>query len=271
MGEGRRTVRHANAIHAETSAVLAVLMAVTAASMSLRPVWAADALPIEGSKHERLAAVAALSADKELPAEQKILVLVNAIRAEIDKPTGEPGEAQSANGWSEGEEVQEACIRTLPLVAGARLIWQALQRAAPATSEAEADRALRKRLLVAFAEAWLAEDRPPEFASQRRIAVGELVQVLRSDPYDFDRALAARALGMLGAKEEASDDLIAALEDGAFRDIEGHTDIQAPGWPIKLYRVRLEAALALKRLGYTVVRVSGEVWRVEKAPEEGNR
>jgi len=263
-------MRHPNAIRADTTAVLGVLFVLSSAAIDGGPVCAADVPAIQGSKQERLAAIAALRADKEVAAEQKVLVLLNAIRAEISKPTGEPGEAQSANGWSEGEELQEVCIRTLPVVASAASIWEALEEGAPATSEAEADRTLRKHLLVAFAEAWLAEDQPAELATQGRTAAGELLRTLRTDPYDFDRALAARALGMLGAKEEASADLMAALEDEAFRDIKGHTDIQAPGWPTKLYRVRLEAALALKRLGYPVVRVSGEVWRVEKAAEEQN-
>jgi len=218
--------------------------------------------PTPGGAQEfrrRMAALATIVESEDLTATQKGTAIISAMRSELRTPVDRPGTPALSNGYSFSEQLQIGYISALGEVAGPDLVWQEMTRV-PAGEEADSiDRALRKLLLFSFAASVSRHPDARGDTGRRRSVTGQLIQLLRNDDYDFMRALAARSLGLIGAKE-AKPALVGALSDRAFRNVAELTDIQAPGWGTRQYLVRLEAALALQRMGFTVRHPSYDVW-----------
>ncbi len=207
----------------------------------------------------RLAALASTVASEELTGAEKGATIISALRSELRAPVDRLGTAVLSSGYSLSEQLRIGYVSALGEVADPDLVWHEMARV-PTGEEADSmDRALRKLLLFSFAASVSHHQGASGGAARRGPVTSQLIRLLHNDEYDFMRALAARSLGLVGASE-AKPALAQALSDLAFRDVAGLTDIQAPGWGTKQYLVRLEAALALQRMGFTIRHPSHDVW-----------
>jgi len=215
---------------------------------------------------QQIAAVNAIGADPDLSIEAKSSAIVGMLREELVSPIDEPGKPALSSGYSLSEHLQVVYMTVVATTVGPKVIWD--KHNAIGQEAQEADRELKKRLVLAFGFPSRYHDLA-ELTTQRAEAIKELVKLLRTDNDDFVRSLAARALGQLQAKEEAAGFLKAALDDPDFRDVEGLMCIGGPGISSQRYLVRLDAAMALKKMGYTIARTSATVWEVVSPPEVG--
>jgi len=188
--------------------------------------------------------------------------IIAMLREEIATPFDARGVPALESGLSLGEHLEVAYMYSLGELRVPEILWGRLKALDVHKDTPEEVKALQKRLLVAFAMAY---NRSPSntLADARLAATRELAQIIASDPYDFIRAYAARALGFLQAKDEAASALIRALDDTAFRDVTGLQGIGYPGQSSEVYLVRREAAMALKRMGYNVERTGENTWEVK--------
>lgn len=207
----------------------------------------------------KLAALAEVRAREDLTAEEKGQFVLVALRSEVQLPVDRPGVPALASGWALTEHLRIAYASLLGELLLPEALWLRMTGTATGPNADPADMAIRKLLLYAFAVSVSSHTNVPVAAAQRDGAVEELARLLEDDAEDFVRALAARSLGLLGATN-AKDVLAAALDDAAFRDVAALSDISAPGWDGPQYNVRLEAAMALKRMGFAISHPAAGVW-----------
>lgn len=210
---------------------------------------------------QQIAAVRAIGADADLSIEAKSSAIVGMLRQELVSPIDEPGKPALSSGYSLSEHLQVVYMAVVARTVGPKVIWDKHNTITQETQET--DRELKKRLVFAFAFSSRYHDLAG-LTRQRAHAIKELVKLLRTDNYDFVRALAARGLGRLQAKEEAAGFLKIALGDPEFRDVEGLMCIGGPGIGSKRYLVRLDAAMALKKMGFAISHPEWGVWQVEE-------
>ncbi|MGC9320323.1 MAG: HEAT repeat domain-containing protein [Armatimonadota bacterium] len=212
---------------------------------------------------QQLSALAQIKASENLTAGEKATRLMAALEAEVREPLDRAGTPALASGYALTEHLRIAYVSVLGELLLPDALWQ--RRAAiPTGDEAEAtDTTLRRLLLFAFAASAAKHEDVPLADARRQRAIEQLTRLLSTDEDDFVRALSARSLGSLGATE-AEPALAEALNDPAFRDVQGLTDVGAAGWGTRHYLVRLEAALALRRMGFAIRHPSHDVWLLEE-------
>lgn len=212
----------------------------------------------------RLVALAETRVREDLTAEEKGQLVLAALGSEVRFPVDRPGvPALGGSGWALTEHLRIAYASLLGELLLPEALWLKVTGTASGPEADPADTATRKLLLYAFATSVSSHTDLPVAAAQRDRAVEELIRLLEGDPSDFVRALAARSLGLLGATN-AKDLLAAALSDAAFRDVAALSDISAPGWDGPQYNVRLEAAMALKRMGFAISHPAAGVWLLDE-------
>jgi len=210
-----------------------------------------------GQPRERHAALRALLGNRAVTDEEAHARVLAALRRELEAPCDTPGVPASGTGLSASESLVCAYAEAL----GTVTTPEELDRL---RKEAPAGEPLARWLLIAEARAralaayeTCADGDAPKVVGGEETVRG--LEDLLSDPYDLLRARAAIALGDLQALE-AADALQAVLRDPAFRDVTGLVDYGILGKPNHLYLVRLEARLALLRMGHELRWVSDEVW-----------
>ncbi|MEA3401082.1 MAG: HEAT repeat domain-containing protein [Armatimonadota bacterium] len=242
-----------------------MLLAILApAVLSATAVFSQQSPPEAGEQFRRqLSALAEIKASENLTAEEKAGTVMAALESEVREPLDRPGTPALASGYALTEHLRIAYVSVLGELLLPDALWQ--RRAAiPTGDEAKAtDTTLRRLLLFAFATSAAKHEDAAIAEARRQRAIEQLTRLLRTDEDDLIRALAARSLGFLDTRE-AKPALAEALNDPAFRDVEGLTDIGAPGWGSRQYLVRLEAALALRRMGFAIRHPSHDVWLLEE-------
>ena len=235
-----------------TSHVLALALALCA---PLSPCW-------PQSLRDRTAEVRRVAQSGALTDAQKLDWAVSELLRELQDPTGgEPGKADLASGLAFTEHVQAAYLDLAGRVGTPDAVWAKVV-ALDGEDSIEAEKTLQKLLLMVYADCASRTKDPEQMEGARANAAPRLVGLLAHDPYDLVRAYCARALRLLQAREEGAEALIAALQDPAFRDIAGLSDVWAPGITSRMFLVRREAGLALRAMGYEIRCPDWETWEL---------
>lgn len=219
---------------------------------------------IDGRFGQRIEAANAIADSDDMTTDRKGELLLEALRNELAEPTETPTSRWLGGSLSRSEHLHVVYYSLLAKVLTPEAIWQRVQGIGEQKKPSDLDRGLQRRLLFCFADAM--EDRADldGLDQQRKHAIGGLAKMLQESPDDFERAMAARSLGYLRASDRAPL-LKEALSDPAFRHVK--RDVKGPG--PHMYLVRLEAAMALKRLGYTIIRSDTTQWEVVEDDSRG--
>jgi len=186
---------------------------------------------------KRWKAIAAVADDPSTTPEQKVPALIGLLTKEVSDPV--PGGGQSM--YTPSEQLQEPLIMALSQAAPPEVLRSAL--ADPGNQEPE----LHARLELAYAGS-VSRRGPAVDPALRATATDACANLLKTNPSDFVRMIAARSLGELESREH-TDALIAALSDPAGRP----TPASMGGDPTaRVYIVRNQAAGALMSIGHDV-------------------
>lgn len=210
---------------------------------------------------ERLEQMRLMAGDSSLSGSERTARIVDGLRGECAVPTPTPAAED------------EGAVR----YAYASFHEISLMQYAQALRDASAPDALRAALAAATpgseAEDWLLvglglagiQDVPTDAGAGGDGAVlKRLADLATSDPSDFVRSWAARALGGMQDRQAAKAALLPALEDPTWRlyppfdPNPDHPEYQ------HRYLVREGAAQALRKLGYTLRSVAWMTWQVEE-------
>ncbi len=238
--------------HSRTSQLLALALALCVPVCPCSPqTW-----------RDRTADVRRVAQSTVLTKAQKLDWAVSELLRELQTPTGgEPGKADLASGLAFTEHVQAAYLDLAGRVGTPDAVWAKVV-ALDGEDATEAEKTLQKLLLMVYADCASRTKDPEQMEGARARAAPRLVALVAHDPYDLVRAYCARALRLLQARQEGAEALIAALQDPAFRDIEGLSDIWARGITSRMFLVRREAGLALAAMGYQTRHVDWETWEL---------